>query len=395
MHSRGAYRADMAFDGEKAMPGGALVLVENGVIIGVQPGTAPAPDGYNVAYRPGTTLLPGLIDAHTHLCGNDQPDALDRLPSLSADELDTTIKAALAAQLAHGVTSVRDLGDLHWAVADRHRGRPHGPTVVASGPPITSVGGHCALMGGEAASAGGLRRAVRERADRGADLVKIMASGGVLTRHTDVRGCQFTLQELRAVADEAHRLNLPVTAHAHAVTAIWQCVQAGVDGIEHCSCIDSHGMRTPPELAEAIAAAGIAVCPTLGHDLGHLDDKPQLRTLMQRASFTMQDRLAQVRDLYRGGVRLVSGVDSGINPVKAHGLLPQAIVELTQAGVPAGTALASATSLAAWACGLAARVGRLRPGLDADLLIVDGDPTTDITAIRNVATVISRGRIVA
>jgi imidazolonepropionase-like amidohydrolase len=272
------YRADIAFDGEQTIMGGALVLVEDGVIVGVEPGSAPAPDGWQVTYLPGTTMLPGLIDAHSHLCGNGQPDALDRLPCLSPDDLDEAVEAALTAQLAVGVTAVRDLGDHRWAVVDRHRKRPDGPTVVAAGPPITSVGGHCASMGGEASGIDELRRAVRKRADRGADLVKIMTRGGVMTASTDIRACQFRLEELVAVVDEAHRLGLPVTAHAHPL------------------------------------------------------------------------------------------------------------------GVPPTTVLASATGLAARACGLADRTGRLRTGLDADLLLVDGDPTTDITAIRNLRTVVSRGQ---
>src|SRR5437773_7658467 len=115
------YRADVAFDGERAIPVGALVLVEDGVIIGVEPGTAPAPDSCEVTYQPGTTLMPGLIDAHSHLCGNDAVDALDRLPGLSPDQLEATIESALRAQLAAGVTAVRDLGDQQWAVVDRYR----------------------------------------------------------------------------------------------------------------------------------------------------------------------------------------------------------------------------------------------------------------------------------
>ena len=395
--TRHGYRADLAFDGEKTIPGGALVLVEDGIITAVEPGSASAPEGWEVTYLPGATLLPGLIDTHSHLCGNSAPDALDRLPGLSPDELDEAIEAALTAQLAVGVTAVRDLGDQQWAVVDRHRHRPGGPAVVASGPPITSAGGHCAAMGGQASGAGELRRAVRERAGRGADLVKIMTSGGVMTPSTDVRACQFTTEEVRAVVDEAHRLGLAVTAHAHALTAVEQCVTAGVDSIEHCSCLGEHGMRTPPQLAAAIAAAGILVCPTLGHDLSPWGGQPPppMKAMMERTGFTIAGRLTQVGDLYRGGVTLISGADSGINPVKAHGTLPQAVIQLADCGVPATTALASATSLAADACGLTRRTGRLRAGLDADLLLVNGDPTTDITAIRDVRTVVSRGRIVS
>jgi imidazolonepropionase-like amidohydrolase len=391
------YRADIAFDGEKVIPNGALVLVDDGVIIGVEPGATLAPDGYEVTYLPGTTLLPGLIDTHTHLCGNSGPGALDQLPGFSSDELDAVIEAALAKQLAKGVTAVRDLGDQQWAVVDRHRQRPDGPTVVGSGPPITSVGGHCAVMGGEASGVAELRRAVRERAEHGADLVKIMTSGGAMTPSTDVRACQFTLDEVRAVVDEAHRLGLAVTAHAHATTAVAQCVAVGVDGIEHCSCMGEQGMRTPPELGAAIAAAGILVCPTLGFDLSRWggEPPPEMKAIAERIGFTTAERMVQVRELYRAGVTLVSGDDSGISAVKAHGVFPEAVIELVEeCGVPPTTALTSATGLAARACGLAARTGRLRAGLDADLLLVGGDATTDITAIRDLRTVVSRGRVV-
>lgn len=221
-----------------------------------------------------------------------------------------------------------------------------------------------------------------------------MASGGVLTPATDIRACQFSLDELRAVVEEAHRLGVPVTAHAHALAAIKQCVTAGVDGIEHCSFLTDRGMVTPPRLAAAIAAAGIAVCPTLGHDLDAMASlPPAMIALAERVGITVEQRLAQIGELHAERVSFVSGVDSGINPVKRHGLLPSAIVELVAAGVPPTTALASATGKAAEACALADRTGRLRAGLHADLLLVGGDPTTDITAIRNTRMVVSRGRI--
>ncbi len=116
------------------MPGGALVLVEDGAIVAVEPGAAPAPAGCPVTDLAGATLMPGLIDTHVHLCGDSGPRALDQLPDLDDDELDAVVTASLAVQLAAGVTAVRDLGDARWAVADRHRGRDAGPTVVAAGP---------------------------------------------------------------------------------------------------------------------------------------------------------------------------------------------------------------------------------------------------------------------
>src|SRR5215212_6796113 len=136
------YRASRAFDGDRALPGGALVLVEDQKILGVEPASAAAPDGCEVTELAGT-LLPGLIDTHVHLCGDSSPRALDQIPDLSADELQNVIATAEQQHLRAGVTTVRDLGDHRWAILDRIGSRGtgsagHGPTVIGSGPPVTS-----------------------------------------------------------------------------------------------------------------------------------------------------------------------------------------------------------------------------------------------------------------
>src|SRR5919202_501325 len=235
--ARRAYRAEVAFDGDRPRPRGALVLVEAGRIVGVEDADFPVPAGWEVTSLPGTTLLPGLIETHAHLCGDGGPRALEQLPELTDAQLDEIVLRSLRTQLAAGVTAIRDLGDARWAVLERHRSHPDGPTVVASGPPITTPGGHCWFMGGEAQGARRLRDAVRERVERGADVVKVMTSGGLMTATTDATACQYSLGDLRLLVDAAHGTGLPVTAHAHAVAAVEQCLDAGVDGIEHGSCL--------------------------------------------------------------------------------------------------------------------------------------------------------------
>src|SRR6266498_751333 len=300
-----AVRAGRAFDGERAIPGGALVLTDGGRIVGIEPGSADPPDGWSLVELPGATLLPGLIDTHVHLCGDSRMGALDRLPGYSDQELTGVIEQALAAQLAAGVTSVRDLGDRRWsALGWRDRMAADGvtgsPTIVASGPPITSPAGHCWQMGGEAHDAEELRKAVRERADRRADIVKVMASGGATTPGTDVLACQFQLDELRLVVEEAHALGLPVTAHAHGLPAVRQAISAGVDGIEHCSCLTASGMEVSDELLEALAARQIQVCPTLGKT-GDAAPPPALAEIIARSGMTWEARLAVVGRMHRPG----------------------------------------------------------------------------------------------
>jgi imidazolonepropionase-like amidohydrolase len=395
--SRQAIRAGGAFDGRVMIGGGALVLCADGAITGVLPAGAPAPDGWPVADFPGATVLPGMIDCHVHLCGDSRDGALERLSFYTDDELGAVIEASLRAQLAAGVTAVRDLGDRRGAVLRwRERARELGlPAIVASGPPITSPRGHCWYMGGEASGHSALRAAVRDRAERGADVVKVMASGGMLTPGTDVLGCQYTAGELRTVVDEAHALGLPVTAHAHALPAVRQAADAGADGIEHCSCLTDNGIDVPGELLERLAAARVTVCPTLGRGEHPGPPPPGLAELLRRTGLTYESRLDAVRKLHEAGVVIASGVDAGIGPGKPHGFLGVAVADLAAAGIPAGVALASATSVAADAIGLGGRKGLLRDGYDADLTVVGGDPVADIGALSDVRAVYIAGTRVA
>jgi imidazolonepropionase-like amidohydrolase len=223
----------------------------------------------------------------------------------------------------------------------------------------------------------------------------VMASGGGTTPGSDGLGCQFTLDELRTVVDEAHAAGLPVTAHAHALSAVEQALAAGVDGIEHCSFATVAGVRAPAAVVEDLARQRVVVCPTLGQAVG-VAPAPALVAGLARAGLTpetaAQASVQVLAELHRHGVVVVSGTDGGISPAKPHGILPRAVAALLDSGIPAADALSSATAAAAGHCGLAARKGRLRPGLDADLLLVDGDPLTDITALERIRAVIVGGR---
>jgi imidazolonepropionase-like amidohydrolase len=385
-----AYRADLAFDGDRVLSDGPTVFVDGRSIVGVEAGHVELPADCDLTYVPGGTLLPGLIDTHVHLCADSTPGNLDRLPEVSPAELDVRIDAALQRHVRAGVTAVRDLGDIGWVVLGHRDTGPGLPHVVAAGPPITSIAGHCASMGGGVAGVNALRDAVRERAERGADLVKIMASGGFMTTSTDVLMPQFSADELRAAVDEAHERGLAVTAHAHALAAVRGAVRAGVDGVEHCSCLSEQGMRTPTDLAADLVARQVTVCPTLGHQPG-FGPPPHLLATLDRLGVSFAHIVAHAGELHAAGVRLVSGSDAGIGPGKPHGVLPESVITYVDGGASPEEALASATGLAADACGLSDRTGRLRPGLAADLLLVGGDAIADITRLREPTVVVARG----
>jgi imidazolonepropionase-like amidohydrolase len=409
-----ALRSTHVFDGTGFVAGGATVLVEDGRIAGVETFGCDLPHDCEVTTFEGT-LLPGLIDTHVHLVTDGGPAALDRVAGYTEEQIDEVVTEALRRQLAAGVTTVRDLGDRDYAVVDR-RDRQRGsevpePRIVAAGPPITTPGGHCHFMGGEVEGPDRIRAALRERVDRGVDVVKVMASGGMSTPGTDVTAPQFSLEHLRLVVDGAHAAGLPVAAHAHASLAVDQAVELGVDSIEHASYLrppDAGGAvfagpgPPPPggasdEQLERLAASGIAVCPTLGGFSLKLllDAPPQMIANMRRFGVTpeslVEARTSMLRRMAVSGVRFVSGADAGIIPFKAHGRYAEAVIELADI-LDMDTALTSATSVAADVCGLAGSTGRLATGLDADLLVVDGDPSVDSDALRHPVHVVLKGR---
>ena len=387
------YRADVAFDGDRFVDEGVLVVVDGAGIVGVERPGAAVSEGVEVEYLPGTTLLPGLVNTHTHLCADGGPRALDQLAELADGDLDRIVTTSLRRQVAAGVTTVRDLGDRDWFVADRRAERAGLPRVLASGPPITADGGHCAVMGGAVRGAPGsrlpqLRAAVDARAERGVDVVKIMASGGVMTPGTDPAVAEFSLPELTAVVERAHARGLPVTAHAHALDAVRGAVRAGVDGIEHCTCMTGRGPWLPADLLAELAATRIVVCPTGGRH-GELPERA--RALMAQFNLTIETFNLHFGSMHEAGVRLVGGDDSGINPGKPHGVMPAAVADLVGCGLAVPAALAAVTGLAADAVGLGSVTGRLRPGLAADLLVVRGDLRRDAAGLAEPAAVVVRG----
>lgn len=394
-----ALRAPVAFDGTAFRPGGATVLVDDGLIVGVESFGHVVPHDCPVTSYDGT-LLPGLIDAHVHLVSDAGAGSLERAGTLSTDELDAVITASLGRQVAAGVTTVRDLGDVGYRTLDhRERAAPGLPRIVAAGPPLTVPDGHCHYLGGVVSDAAAIREAVVERVERGVDVVKVMASGGMLTLGTDIAGTQFSADDLRLLVETSHAAGLRVLAHAHSLSGIEHALAAGVDGIEHFSGITQDRISLPDELLDRVAAAGVAVDPTMGNDNSVLallpGPPPALTAMMERLGLDLEQILAQrfemVGRMRAHGVRVVSGVDAGAAPPKQHGNAWRTVLDLVASGYPVAEALACSTSVAADDCGLGTVTGRLDGGLDADLLVVDGDLRTDPAALGRPLDVLVRG----
>lgn len=393
-------RSRVVFDGERFAEGGATVLVEGDRIAGVEPYDAELPADLEVTTYDGT-LLPGLFDCHAHLVADGAPGSLEAAGSMAEEDVDAVIARTLAQQAASGTTTVRDLGDTRYrTLAFRDAPAPGVPRIVAAGPPFTIADGHCHYLGGVAEGRDAIEAALAERVERGVDVVKVMASGGMLTPGSDQLGVQFSAEDLALIVSLAHDAGLPVLAHAHSVRGAWHALGAGVDGIEHFTCLTEDGIRTSPELLDAVAAAGLVVDPTLGWDRSKINPDPaamppQLRLLIERLQLDPDSMIVargrqacQIRD---AGIRIVSGLDAGVGVAKAHGNVWRSVLALTTAGFAVAEALATATSTAADACHLGAVTGRLRPGLAADLLVVDGDLRNDPDALGRPVAVWMRG----
>jgi imidazolonepropionase-like amidohydrolase len=397
-----AIRSARLFDGvaDQLRPR-PLVLVDQGRIIDVDVTGADPPERTELVELGEATLLPGLIDSHTHLVLDASNDPVGHLADVDDDQLLEQCRARARTALAAGITTLRDLGDRRFITLQlREELAAHpeqGPQLLVAGPPVTTPGGHCWFLGGEAAGVQGMRAAVRALAERGVDVVKVMVTGGNLTPGSVLWQSQYGPAELGAAAEEAHRVGLAVTGHAHGAQGIAEAVAAGFDGIEHGAFLTADGVKQDPAVVDQLAAQQVVVSVTAaqtqppGQPPPGMEPGSDLARRFEQLARQLKAMVAGVLRLRAAGVPLIISSDAGIGPHKPHDVLPRAPGQATMVGFTGAEALRAVTSVAADACRVGDRKGRIASGYDADLLAVAGDPLADPNVLREVVAAFRAG----
>ena len=393
--------ADRLIDGSGAPPvEDAEVVIRGGRIAAVEPARA---DSRATRFA-GATILPGLIDVHVHLSlpGDARP-----YEAVAAESDDRMIGYGLhnaAAHLAAGVTTVRDNGSrdrVGFAIRERLLAGAPGPRMLVSGRPITQRGGHFWWCNGEADTPGECRDAIDRLVAEGADHIKVMASGGG-TAGTNPGVASYPVATLRAIVRAAHSRARLTTAHCRATESIGRAVAADVDCIEHAEFLNPDGaVRREPRVIRRLAEARTWISPTLQaygiHTLERLRATGQRDTPeVARLDDELARRLDDVRAFLDAGLgdRLLFGTDAGPFDV-AFGRPVLGLRALVSAGLTPLATITAATSRPSQAIGIDTEVGTVEAGKIADLLVVDGDPSRDISALDDVVAVYQAGRRVA
>ncbi|MBQ12009.1 MAG: hypothetical protein CMJ45_10725 [Planctomyces sp.] len=394
-------RAGKLIDGKGGAIENAAILLDGDRItaLGRQVDIQPA-EGVEVIEAGDLTIMPGLVDAHVHLVNSGSPLSATELRSASDDDMMIlSVKNALLA-IKSGVTTIRDLGGKGFiTVAIRDaiaKGVIPGPRVVSCAAALTITGGQAHFKSMEVDTLDEMKKAVRYTIKGGADCIKIFGSGGNATPGSNPLAAQYSMEEFRVAAEEAHRLGKHVAAHVHPTIAIRSAVEAGIDSLEHCSWMSPEGISVDQDLLEEIINKRITI--SLGFPASwYRVPLDEIQDVMDREGreAMLEPRFRTIREMYDSNARVVASSDAGSTSTRIDefALLLEFLVNRLE--IPAHRVIASATSLAAEAIDLGKETGSLEPGKKADIILVDGDPLSDITALQRVDTVIKDGRVVA
>ena len=377
-----------------------IILIEDGKISSVGAAAqANVPSDAERIELPNATVLPGLIDAHTHLT-MDPKFGYERLSISVSREALIGAKNARTTLLA-GFTTVRNVGASEYSdVALRdaiNAGDVPGPRMLVSGPALSITGGHCdnnmlpfeyhATEAGVADGIAAVQRKVRENIKYGADLIKVCATGGVLSLGDNPQHSQYTLEEMKAIVADAHRLGRKVAAHAHGAEGIRWAAEAGVDSVEHGSYIDDAGIA-------AMKEHGTYLVPTLYLGDWMINNAGLTRLpppLLAKAQEVIPAARKNIAHAFASGVKVALGTDAAVYP---HGLNAHEFAVMVKLGLTPLQSIQAGTVNAADLLGWGGKVGTLEPGAWADIVAVDGDPLKDVTTLEKVKFVMKGGEII-
>jgi imidazolonepropionase-like amidohydrolase len=377
-----------------------IVIIEDKKIVSVGPAAeAKIPSDAARIDLPNATVLPGLIDAHTHVTMNPNfgyetlAISIPREALIGAKNARTTLLA--------GFTTVRNVGASGYtdvALRDAiNAGDVPGPRMLVSGPALGITGGHCDnnmlpaeyhdVGEGVADGVAAVQHKVREDIKYGADVIKVCATGGVLSLGDSPQTSQYTLEEMKAIVADAHRLGRKVAAHAHGAEGIRWAAEAGVDSIEHGSYIDDAAIATMKE-------HGTYLVPTLYLGDWMIDNAGLTRLpppLLAKAQAVIPEARKNVARAFAAGVKVAFGTDAAVYP---HGMNAHEFAVMVRLGLSPLQAIQAATINAADLLGWQGKVGTLEPGAWADIVAVDGDPMKDVTTLEHVKFVMKGGEVV-
>lgn len=372
----------------------AMVLVEGDRIVKVAKGKTAVPRGADRISLNGSMLLPGFIDCHVHLCLDGSPDPVTTLMKDPAPI--TTLKASRLARqtLMNGVTMVRDMGGrdtIDICLRDAIRsGLCLGPRMLVSRQMICMTGGHGWPFGREADGPDEVRKAAREQIRGGADLVKFMATGGVMTPGVEPGAAQLTEEELRAGIEEAHKAGRKTATHAMGTEGILNALRAGIDSIEH-------GVYMNEEAISFMKKKSIPYIPTLSA-LFHIENKGVEAGIpayaVEKTKRVKPHHLNSIRMAREAGVMVAAGTDAG-TPFNEHGRNAGEMIFLVEQGYSPADALRAGTSIASRVLGVEKDFGTVQEGKVADLVVVKGNPLEDMRRLlTSIAVVMQGGQVV-